>query len=156
VPDDNSFKVAKRVSYQVWHRSSDGFTPVALVRAGNVLAAIVLTISRTDAHWANNDRVLTLQPDARSTDIGDVIVSPDGLAYEIRATTHGLVFEPINFPPCREQMALFAEWTEDYAAAAVRDLREQFREIIGGTSAQTEPSRSANDNHKKRDSGIER
>ena len=143
--------------FQVWHRSGERFTPVALVRIGNLLGAVVLTMNSVDAHWQDGDRVTALVPDARSTDAGDVIVSPEGVAYEIKVTPHlGLVFDPIDFPPYRELMALYAEWRADQAAATARDLREQYREFLGAASTQQEPSRAANDNDQDRDGGIER
>jgi hypothetical protein len=154
--DAQPHSAAEPGRFEVWHRSGDEFTPVAAVRIGNLLGALVLTLSRKDEHWENGEHVVALQSDARSTDIGDVIVSPEGVAYEIRATTHGLVFEPIDFPPYREQMALFSEWRADYVAAAERDLPERFRELLGVPRPQPEPPRSANDNHQDRDSGIER
>jgi hypothetical protein len=146
----------EREKYQVWHQSSDGFTPVALVSVGNLLGALVFTMSRTDGHWENGDHVLALRPDARSTTFGDVIVNPEGVAYEVRATAHGVVFDPIDFPPYREQQALFAEWTQDYALARERLVAELFGPTIGAEALLPEPSRPANDNLKDRDDGIER
>ncbi|QJW98494.1 hypothetical protein [Frigoriglobus tundricola] len=152
--DDRPNTAAERGPFQVWHRSGDGFTPVALVHAGNLLAATVFTMNRTDAHWQDGEYVTALVPDARSTNIGDVIVNPEGVAYQIETTAQGLVFNPIDFPSNREQQALFAEWTQDYASARERDVRELFRTNGGGPKPQPEPSRSANDND--RDGGIER
>ena len=119
--DDRPSATEESGTYQVWHSSGESYTPVALVHTGNLLGATVFTISRKDAHWQDGDRVTALVTDGRSTDIGDVIVCPEGVAYEIEATHHGLVFQPIDFPPLREQAAIFAEWTQDYTAAAERD-----------------------------------
>jgi hypothetical protein len=154
--DNRAIPPTDRGKYQVWHQSADGFTPVALVRAGNLLAATVFTMHRTDAQWQDGEHVLALRPDARSTNIGDVIVNPEGVAYEIKTTTDGLVFDPIDFQPQREQASMFAEWTQDYAAAKERDLRERFWEIVRAPRPQPEPARPVNDNHKDRDGGIER
>jgi hypothetical protein len=152
--DNRTLKPTERGKYQVWHQSAEGFIPVALVSAGNLLAALVFTMNRTDGHWEKGEHVLALQPDARSTTIGDVIVNPEGVAYEIRATTHGLVFDPIDFPPHREQMALFAEWTQDYAAAKARDGRASLGAILSGESI---PSPQPTiDKQQDREGGIER
>jgi hypothetical protein len=113
-------------------------------------------MSRADAHWEHGEHVLALQANARSTDVGDVIVSPEGVAHEIRATADGLIFQPIDFPPLREQSALFAEWRADYAAAAARDRPEQLRELLGVTNPQPEPVSPAIDNSRDLDGGIER
>lgn len=67
--------------FMVWHRTPDGPLPVALVEIGNPLGAAVLTTSRADAHWQGNDGVTALVRDAHSTDVGDVIVSPEGVAH---------------------------------------------------------------------------
>jgi hypothetical protein len=152
--DERVQAAAERGQYQVWHQSGDGYIPVALVRAGNLLAATVLTMNRVDAHWQEGERVTALVPDARSTDIGDVIVSPEGVGYEIKATNHGPVFDAIDFPPHREQMALFAEWTKDSAAARERDGKAAFGAILGGTGIPA--SQSTIGNQHDREDGIER
>jgi len=152
--DDRVRAAAGRGQYQVWHQSGDGYRPVALVRAGNLLAAMVLTMNRVDAHWQDGESVTALVPDARATDIGDVIVSPEGVAYKIRGTNHGLVFDAIDFPPYREQMALFAEWTKDYAAARERDSKAAFGAILSGTGIPA--SQPTIGNQHDRESEIER
>ncbi|VTR93425.1 unnamed protein product [Gemmata massiliana] len=152
--DNRSRGPATRGPYQVWHRSDEGFTPVALVNGGNLLAAIVFTMSRTDGHWQDGERVTALVPDARSTNIGDVIVSPEGVAHELTATDHGPACVPIDFPPHREQRALFAEWAADYAAARERDGRttlEALRSVAADRRDQ-----STNDKQQNREDGIER
>jgi hypothetical protein len=152
--DERVRAVAERGQYQVWHQSSDGYTPAALVSAGNLLAALVFTMSRRDAHWQEGEYVTALVPDARSTNIGDVIVSPEGVAYEIKTTNHGLVFDAIDFPPHREQMALFAEWTKDYAATRERDGKAAFGAILSGTSIPAPQSTSGN--QRDREGELER
>jgi hypothetical protein len=147
--DERVQAAAERGQYQVWHQSGDGYTPVALVHAGNLLAATVLTMNRTDAQWQEGEHVTALRPDTRSTTIGDVIVSPEGAAYEIRVTTHGLVFDPVDFPPYREQMALFAEWSKDYAAARERDGKAAFTAILSGTDLPASQPTSGNQNDRE-------
>ena len=139
--------------YQVWHNGADGFVPVANVQAGNLLAALVLTINRTDAPWAENEHVVALLPNARSTDFGDVVVNSEGVAYQVQKTRHGLVFAMVDFPPQREQKALFAEWELDYAAARSRDRKVAFGQSLGGSP---EPRQAVNDKQKIRDGGRER
>jgi hypothetical protein len=138
--------------YDVWHKEGGDYLPVASVNVGNLLAAAVLSMHRVDARWQDGDHVLSGLPNTRSTTIGDVIVNPNGIAYEIATTTFGFVFDPIDFPPHREQQALFAEWRQDYAAARERDG------IAALTAVLNDPPREppANDNQIDRDSGRER
>ncbi|QJW94197.1 hypothetical protein [Frigoriglobus tundricola] len=59
-----------------------------------------------------------------------------------------------DFPPLREQQALFGEWTQDYAEAKDRDGKAAFGAILNGVSA---PSpQSGIDNQRDREDGIGR
>jgi hypothetical protein len=69
--------------FQVWHKDGEGFTHVANVRTGNLLGALVFTLSPKEGHWQDNAEVEALVRNSRSTTFGDRIVSPDGLAYSI-------------------------------------------------------------------------
>lgn len=69
--------------FQVWHKDGESFTHVANVRTGNLLGALVFTLSPKDGHWQDNPEVEALVKNARATTFGDRIVNPDGLAYSI-------------------------------------------------------------------------
>jgi hypothetical protein len=133
--------------YEVWHREGDDFMAVASVRVGNLLGALVFTMNRKDAPWSDNEQVTALLQNARSTDLGDVIVDPEGVAYQVQNTQHGLVFRPIDFPQHREQRALLAEWEADYVAARERDIKALFG---AAPIRASEPSQAANENAKDR------
>jgi deoxyribose-phosphate aldolase len=130
----------------VWHKEDDEWINVAKVQAGNLLAALVFTINRKDASWSDNVQVTAFLPDARSTEVGDVIVNPEGVAYQVQTTHDGLVFQVIDFPQSRDQKALLAEWKADYLAARERDLAEV-------SQRSPEVSWAANDNEKDQDRG---
>ena len=139
--------------FMVWHRTPEGPRPVALVRIGNLLGAAVLTISRVDAHWRENDGVTALARDARSTDVGDVIVSPEGRAYRIAATDLGPTFVPLDdFPPYREYTTARAARATD-SAAGRPDLDGPFRDFF---AARAGPPGPANDNDRDHEGGLER
>lgn len=134
--------------FQVWHRSPAGPTPVALVEAGNLLGAAVLTMSRVDAHWRENAGVTALVGDARSTDIGDVIVDA-GRAHCLSATDLGPAFAPLgDFPPAREHSVAQVGRTAD---PGPRD--RPLRDTLGASDG---PSPPANGHRKDHDRGSER
>lgn len=137
---------AGRGRFEVWHKEDDEWINVAKVQAGNLLAALVFTINRKDASWSDNVQVTAFLPDARSTEVGDVIVNPEGVAYQVQTTHDGLVFQVIDFPQSRDQKALLAEWKADYLAARERDLAEV-------SQRSPEVSWAANDNEKDQDRG---
>ncbi len=146
-PPGASALFAEMGRFEVWQKEGHEFMPVASVRAGNLLAALVYTMNRTDAPWSDNEQVIALLPNARSTDLGDVIVNPEGEAYQIQNTRLGLIFKMIDFPQHREAKALFAEWEADYAAAKMRDAQALFGDA---PIRSTEPTHAAIDNSKDR------
>ena len=139
--------------FVVWHETPDGPLPVARVETGNLLGAAVLTVSRVDAHWQGNDGVTALVRDARSTDVGDVIVSPEGIAHQIAVTDSGVAFVPIDFPPSREYPVVLAAAASDQTRPRQSDSAAPLRDIF---AARAGPSPPANDNHPDREPGYER
>jgi hypothetical protein len=91
--------------YMVWHAEGDKFRCVASVTCGNLLAALVLP----DLKHGNpgTERVADFGK-ARPTNIGDVIVNPDGQAYRIDRDNEGEKFQLIHFAPEMERRAEFA------------------------------------------------
>lgn len=92
--------------FQVWHKDDEGFTHVANVRTGNLLGALVFTLSPKGGHWQDNPEVDALVKNARSTTFGDRIVSPDGLAYSIHNFSGiGAGFKAADHPDVRARFS---------------------------------------------------
>jgi hypothetical protein len=77
------------MKYRVFHaerfqfpppRWPDGYRLVAEVDAADPQAAFARTNSH-DRHWSLQPGVTCIDPEARSTSIGDVVVSPAGEAF---------------------------------------------------------------------------
>lgn len=119
--------------YQVWQQEGDGFRQVGGLKVANLLVAAEVAMNREPAEWMHWDSNEGKVPDdARRTQTGDVIVSPDGGAFKLVETTYGFTFAQVDFGQLRREVALFAEWRQDYAAAKERDGRVTFGEILHG------------------------
>lgn len=102
--------------YQVWHNSQEGYDHVANVECANRFSAMVATLA-----WQNKapelERMVTpLVEGARGFAFGDVIVNPEGKAYELHNDKHvGPTFKEVEFSQAKPSTwhAIFAVKTHD-------------------------------------------
>lgn len=95
-------------TYQVWHKEGDGYVHVANADVGNLLAALTLPLMPLGT--PETERLDFLVEGTRQTDFGDVIVNPNGAAYQIVKAGYGPAYRPIDFAPTRRHaVRSFAE-----------------------------------------------
>ena len=85
-PRDSLFPSAEPVGFQVWHKLGQHYEHVASVQS-NPLGAIMMTTHGFMGYkrWPENPAVSAVPGEHRSTDIGDVLIGPDGYSLEIAA-----------------------------------------------------------------------
>jgi hypothetical protein len=110
--------------YQVWHKEDDGFVHAINVESGNLLGALIMPLVR-DGEFGG-DRVTYLIEVARPSTFGDVIVNPEGAAYEIHDYKGmGPRFKEIEFQhskmPTTEQNRPVRPLTEQLIDAVLLD-----------------------------------
>ena len=111
--------------YQVWHRAGEAYKHVADVVANDPqMAALKTQHGLLSARWQDAEGVTPLPGEHRSTELGDIILDPDGQEHKFSAMTpegqHGTVagFEPTH--ELRHQ--LYDEWLNDREQ---RDLHDR-------------------------------
>ena len=95
MPKDSLFPSDEPVGFLVWHKQGRHYEYVASVES-NALGAILMTTHGFMGHerWQDNPGVSATPGEHRSTDIGDVLIGPDGRSMEI-AADDGLRLKPI-------------------------------------------------------------
>ena len=125
-------------AYEIWHREGDEFRRVGSLKAGNLLVAAEVTMSRSPDEWAQS-------PDnTRQTRTGDVIVSPDRAAFKVVGTEYGFTFEQTDFAQLRRDVDLHAELKQDFQMGQEEAARGDFREgmkMLGEVLGMPEPER---------------
>ena len=120
--------------YQVWHKTDDGYVHAINVDSGNLLGALIMPLVREGQF--GGERVTYLIDDARSSTFGDVIVNPEGAAYEIHDYKGmGPGFKEIEFLqhieiPAIEPQGRIRPLTEQLIDAAIFDVWPSVATIV--------------------------
>lgn len=84
-------------TYQIWQKAGKGFRHVANVEGGNHMAAVILPMLKRGT--PGTERVTWLVKVARPSSVGDKIVDPNGVAYEIyRCDFGGIAIRKTGMP----------------------------------------------------------